>query len=118
MVAFNFKARWAGDVETGRKRSTIRAKKRASPGDPLQLYTGMRTKRCRKLRDAVCSAVDEISIAVHGNFVSVRLNGELLPSTQARAIALADGFDGVTSFAEFFERQYGLPFRGLLVHWH
>lgn len=118
MVAFNFKAQFADDVERRIKRQTIRQKRRCRPGDALQLYTGMRTRKCRKLLDAVCTEVDEISIAVHGQFVCVRLNGELLPSVMSNEIARADGFDGVTSFAEFFEREYGgLPFTGWLIRW-
>ncbi len=117
MVAFNFKAQFADDVEHGRKRQTIRAQRRARVGDKLQLYTGMRTKKCRKLRDAVCAMVQEITVDVHGQFVCVRLDGELLPSVMARELARADGFDGVTSFAEFFEREYGLPFCGWLTKW-
>lgn len=118
MVAFNFKAQFADDVERGIKRQTIRLKRRCRPGDALQLYTGMRTRNCRKLREAVCRQVDEISIAVHGQFICVRLNGDLLPSSMANEIASADGFDGVTSFSKFFEREYGgLPFTGWLIRW-
>jgi hypothetical protein len=118
MVAFNFKAQFADDVELGKKWQTIRLKRRCREGDALQLYTGMRTRKCRLLRKARCSAVQEISIDVHGQFVAVRLDGELLPSVLARQLAQADGFDGVTSFAEFFEREYGgLPFRGWLIRW-
>lgn len=117
MVAFNFKSQFADAVESGSKRSTIRARKRARPGDALQLYTGQRTKKCRKLRDAVCAAVDEISIDVHGQFVAIRLNGDLLPKERARAIAIADGFDGASAFAQFFDDNYGLPFCGWLHSW-
>ncbi len=118
MVAFNFKAQFADDVERGIKRQTIRKTGRCRPGDTLQLYTGMRTRKCRLLREAYCTTVQEISIAVHGQFVAVRLDGELLPSTLARELAKADGFDGVTSFAEFFESEYGgLPFNGWLIRW-
>ncbi len=53
MVALNFKARFADDVETRRKRCSIRAPRKdgrdPKPGDSLQLYTGMRTRECRKL---------------------------------------------------------------------
>lgn len=117
MVAFNFKAQFADDVESGKKRQTIRAQRRARVGDPLQLYTGMRTKKCRKLRDAVCTAVDEITIKTRGYYLAIRLNGELLPTEHAREIALADGFDGLAAFADFFSEQYGLPFRGWLTRW-
>jgi hypothetical protein len=118
MVAFNFKAQVADEVETGRKRQTIRQQRRARAGDRLQLYTGMRTKKCRKLRDAICAAAQEITVEIHGQLVCVRLDGELLPSAMAGELARADGFDGVTSFSEFFEREYGgLPFSGWLIRW-
>ncbi len=118
MVAFNFKAQFADDVESGAKPHTIRQKCRCRPGDALQLYTGMRTKKCRKLRDAICTMVQEITIDVHGKRVRVRLDGELLPLEMALDLARADGFGCVTSFAEFFEREYGgLPFHGWLTRW-
>lgn len=117
MVAFNFKAQFAADVESGKKRQTIRAQRRAGIGDQLQLYTGMRTKKCRKLRDAVCTATYEITIKDRRHYLAVRLNGELLPTEQAREIAIADGFENLSAFADFFAQQYGLPFRGWLTRW-
>jgi hypothetical protein len=117
MVAFNFKSQFADDVEYGIKKQTIRQKRRCRPGDDLQLYTGQRTTKCRKLRDAVCRSTDEISIAMHTGSVCVRINGDLLHSDAARVIACADGFDSVTSFAEFFDKEYGLPFSGWLIRW-
>lgn len=120
MVAYNFKAQYADDVESGKKRQTIRLKRRADVGDPLQLYTGMRTKKCRKLRDAVCTAVHEITVERVGyyeHFVAVRLDGELLPTELAREIAIADGFENLPACADFLAEQYGLPFHGYLTMW-
>lgn len=57
MVAYNFQARFAPDVAAGRKLQTIRAEGRrahAKAGDRVQLYTGMRTKACRKLAEGTC----------------------------------------------------------------
>ena len=118
MVAYNFKAQFADDVESGKKRQTIRLQRRARPGDRLQLYTGMRTKKCRKLRDAVCTSVQEITIKDRGYYtLAVRLNGELLPTKLARELAVADGFTDLVDFADFFAEQYGLPFQGWLTTW-
>lgn len=56
MVALNFKAQFADDVEEGRKRRSVRAPRKdgrdLKKGDKLQLYTGMRQTGCRKLGDA------------------------------------------------------------------
>ena len=51
MPALNFKKQFAEKVETGEKRQTVRAKRKRAfvVGDKLYLYTGMRTKYCRKL---------------------------------------------------------------------
>jgi len=68
MVAFNFQKKFADAVENGNKLQTIRQKKRAKAGDAVQLYTCQRTQNSRKLRDAVCVAVDSVSITPNGPF--------------------------------------------------
>lgn len=64
MVAYSFHRMFAPDVEAMIKRQTVRAhrKRHARIGEPVQLYTGMRTKQCRKLviPDPICHRVDEI----------------------------------------------------------
>ena len=65
MAALNFQKRFAEAVETGEKRQTIRRRRAdghdPKAGDPLYLYTGMRTKACRKLATVRCIA----SIAIY-----------------------------------------------------
>ncbi len=121
MTAYNFKVQFADDVCSGKKQQTIRARgKRAAPavGSELQLYTGMRTKACRLLARALCKSVDAIRIyRSAAGFVCVDVDGKPLSDTQAHMLALADGFDGVRSLAEFFEREHGLPFVGDLIKW-
>lgn len=117
MPAYNFKAMFAEAVESGRKRCTIR-KRRKRPtkvGETLYIYTGMRTKECRKLREAECLAVvpvriDEREFVVNGH--------ELKPGT-ADAIARLDtaGIWGWRGFVQFFADTYGLPFEGVLIQW-
>lgn len=54
MVAYNFQAQFADAVHRGFKRQTIRAPRKhghVQAGAPVQLYTGMRTRGCRKLID-------------------------------------------------------------------
>ncbi|PZU93100.1 MAG: hypothetical protein DI527_07580 [Chelatococcus sp.] len=63
MVAYSFNRQFAAPIESGRKRQTIRAPRRrhASIGEQLQLYTGMRTKACRLIRDdVVCVSLGEV----------------------------------------------------------
>lgn len=123
MVAINFQKIFADDVESGKKTQTIRQKARCKPGDHLQLYTGQRTKSCRKLRDAICVSVQSITICPTEMF----LDGKpLLPGYALRGedtnrdedFAKKDGFAGYADMAEWFLERYGsLPFTGYVIEW-
>lgn len=115
MPALNFLTRFADDVESGRKRQTIRAQRKHPLyiGDALYLFTGMRTKGCRRLGDHTCTMVQEIRIKPNG---TVRLDGQAICRTSAERIAKADGFESLKQFVEFFcadERE----FNGQLIQW-
>lgn len=114
MVALNFQRQFVGAVKSGRKRRTIRAMRKTGnprPGDKLQLYTGMRTKACHKIREATCTAVTAITIDQLG----ITLAGRRI--ADADALARKDGFCGFAEMAGFFETQYGLPFAGQMIEW-
>lgn len=69
MVAYNFQSRFAGPIKRGEKSHTIRKngkRRHARPGEPLQLYTGMRTKSCKKIivKDPVCVFCKTIRIYI------------------------------------------------------
>lgn len=116
MPAFNFQEKFANDVESGKKRQTIRGLRKsgnAKVGVTLYLYVNQRTRKCRKLGEHECLSVEAISI--DDNFCT--LNGKKLDWDRVREIALADGFDGVKSFLNFFDDNYELPFDGLLIKW-
>jgi hypothetical protein len=117
MVALNFQAQFAKAVEMGAKTRTIRAPRkdgrRPKAGDKLQLYTGMRQKGCRKLREAVCSSVHTVTIDESG----VQVEGIPLTVPQAVNFARADGFTTYAEMASFFKETHGLPFSGLLIQW-
>ncbi|MEM1046838.1 MAG: hypothetical protein AAGL24_11815 [Pseudomonadota bacterium] len=116
MVAYNFQKRFAGDVESFRKRQTIRAKRKsrhARAGEAVQLYTGMRTRSCRKLidPDPVCElstscAIREEGITL-GNHAHVDLD----------EFARADGFADFDDMKAWFRDTHGLPFIGQLIRW-
>lgn len=117
MVAYNFQARFADAVERGTKRQTIRAPRKdgrhARPGDALQLYTGMRTKQCRKLRDAVCH--DACSILIEADKIWTFKPQEL--HLDLDKFARWDGFADWQEMREWFEAAHGLPFRGVMIRW-
>lgn len=118
MPALNFKKQFADAVESGTKRQTIRAL-RADGRDPergsmLHLYTGMRTKGCRKIGQVPCTGVKRIGISQ--NYI-VRIDGEIVGDGAALLLARRDGFDTLPEFFNFFETTHGLPFFGLLIEW-
>lgn len=125
MVAYNFKKRFAPLIESGKKRQTIRAlgkRRHAQRGDVLTLYTGQRTKACRKLLETICTYAIPIEMDItpeHG--LSVFLDGIDLDVPGMIALAELDGFglgddgDPLDEFIRFFEDR--MPFEGIVIEW-
>ena len=117
MVAYTFKKQFAGIVESGEKLYTIRALRKnghAKPGQNLQLYTGMRTKACRKLVavDPVCWEVFDIAIDAENQLIWI--NDSKLNPDQEWQLIKGDGFDRMKDFWEFFKE----PVEGMsLICW-
>lgn len=105
MVAFNFMPQFAPLVASGVKRQTIRQTARAKPGDRLQLYTGQRTKACRKLvePDPVCVMVGYC--AIRPDYLT--LGNTAKHAGDADAFAVRDGFEGYDDMVEWFFETYG-----------
>ncbi len=115
MPAINFSPQFADAVEAGAKRQTIR-KVRKNPieyGDTLYLYTGQRTKSCRKLGEWECSNTRKI--VIHKS--SVWLDGVLLNLRDTFVLVDDDGFDNMTDFFDWFVDHYGPHFEGVLISW-
>lgn len=122
MPAYNFQKQFAPLVESGQKRQTIRAigkRRHARPGESLQLYTGQRTKACRKLisPDPVCLYAAKIEMTVERGFLESYLDGSLLDAEDMEEIARADGFDDAPHMVGWFADTHGLPFEGILIKW-
>lgn len=100
-------------ILSGEKRQTIR---RASDkwanvraGDRLTLYTGLRTKECRKLGEAVVESITPIFLTPATRRAWVRLPFGLagLRDDDLELIALMDGFPSLSRFWQFFGEKYG-----------
>lgn len=100
MVAYSFKAMFAPQVSALTKRHTVRAdrKRHARPGEPVQLYQGMRTRNCVKLvdPDPICIRVRPIAIVttwlLEEFIASIVIDGRSLHREEIEAFAAADGF--------------------------
>lgn len=124
MVAYSFHKRFADDVAEGRKTRTIRGhrKRHARIGEPVQLYAGMRTKQCRKLRDAdpTCLDVRPIEIYVDPGAVTARVKLPPHPDWNfvSDDFARADGFANAIDFTAYWRETHGDGFfEGVLIKW-
>jgi len=120
MPAYNFKSFLVPSILNGEKIQTIR-KSRQRPtkaGDALYLYTGMRTKVCKKIMDAICISVESIVI---DEKTDIYLGGRCLYESAKESFAWRDGFRPLgycfSNMLEFFQKTYGLPFKGELIKW-
>ncbi|MCP3969987.1 MAG: hypothetical protein GY717_06670 [Rhodobacteraceae bacterium] len=116
MVAYDFQAWLAPAVSSGQKTTTIRAPRKdnrhAKPGDRLQLFTGMRTKACRKLvdPDPTCAHVEAVTIDRDG----IRYSAGVECSTPD-VVAQRNGFADFEAMAGWIKEAHGLPFSGFLI---
>lgn len=129
MVAINFKPEFVFAIDGGSKRRTIRRVRKTGnpePGSPLQLYTGMRTLSCELIRTVTCTNVRPVLINHMGVVLGERhlwagdapaYQGGPEPDYYDGDFARADGFDSFGDMADFFQKQYGLPFKGQLIEW-
>lgn len=114
MPAINFKKEFSDKIISGQKKQTIRKQRKNCflPDKPLYLYTGLRTKSCKKLLETKCISVKKIEISDKVKVDNIELSKE-----QSLKLALDDGFNNLHEFKEFFRKQYTLPFIGVLITW-
>lgn len=115
MTAFSFKPEFVGKIFSGEKRSTIRSTKRCEVGETMQLYTGLRTKKCRKIMDAVCIGVAPILVSKKSFWKLGETEGNVRPSVAP--LHEQEGFMNVQDMVDFFAEEYGLPYRGWIHAW-
>lgn len=116
MPAINFKKQFSTKVLSGEKRSTIRAKRQhlIKKGDTLSLYTGLRTKETKLLKKAECKHVKDIIISYNHITIGDR---KIKSKSALNRFAKKDGFDNWGDMMLFFDMQYQLPFKGVLIKW-
>ena len=114
MVALNFQPQFADDVAAGRKTQTIRRSARAQAGQVLQLYTGQRTKACRKLADAVCIDCGYVGLTERG----ISLWDASRYPRNKDDFARADGFENYATMWKWFSERYKTnSFTGYIIRW-
>ena len=128
MVAYSFKKQFGPQILAGTKAQTIRAdrKRHARTGEMVQLFTGMRTRQCRRLGESQCVEVLPVRFAFSKRGAAELMQvGEryLVTSAQMNAFAQADGFADLEAMAGFWWAEHPpeagnvLTFEGVLIRW-
>ena len=125
MVAYSFQRQFIERILAGTKRQTIRAtgrRKHAKPGDRLQLYSGMRTKHCKLIAEAICESAGPIVLDFNDEQVRTEGPGGLSISTYRMQdlddFARSDGFTGWDDMRSFWERVHQTSyFQGVIIRW-
>lgn len=127
MGIYNFHKRFVPFIRSGKKKHTIRAKRRRpdKPGNTLHLYSGLRQKGAAKLiKRAVCTRIEEIRIEYLGPtgagtpfaiLPAVWIDGNQLDQSECEALARRDGFRDFPDMMAFWNGR--LPFTGDVIHW-
>lgn len=115
MPTLNFKKQFIGLIESGLKNQTIRSdgKRKIKQGDKLYLYTGLRTKHAKKIKEVICKSTSKITIDSN----ILKIDESELSKEDAEKFYKADGFNSGIEFLEFFLLNYNLPFYGILIKW-
>ena len=121
MVAISFQKRFAPPIIAGDKRQTIRAERKRPirPGQLLHLFTGMRTKHCRRIGVATCTAVLPIWIDFVMDTVTIFKRPMLSEMAALDTFAVRDGFRDWRDMHAFWQpKDEGvLSFHGVLIEW-
>lgn len=126
MVAYNFKSAFIDQIYARTKRQTVRhqgGKRHARPGEPVQLYRGLRTKHARKIiPDPICTRVAQIVIPVAPHFENcvggIEIDGIPLTDQEMADFAWADGFASLRLFGRFWLATHGAGvFTGVVIYW-
>lgn len=111
MPLLGFNGQFSNKIISGIKRTTIRTHRviPIKPGDILYMYSGLRTKNCKKIGQFKCISVKTISIFSKDIFV----NSFKKNNYERDEIVRKDGFDSFEDMKMFFK----LPFHGILIEW-
>ena len=125
MVAYSFRPRFLDPIVSGRKRQTIRAigrRRHARPGEALQLYTGMRTKQCRLIGRATCTAVAAVTLRFAADAGGDTVTVDQATVGDRDAFARRDGFAGWEELRAFWRTAHPAAFAagafaGTIICW-
>jgi hypothetical protein len=120
MVAYSFNPRFGQPIVDRTKGGTIRSnrKRHARPGEALQLYQGMRTKRCRLISREVCLDVQPAELNFRLQCVTVA-RATWIHAHALDAFARFDGFVDWAALRQFWRETHDTTtaFTGHHIRW-
>ncbi len=130
-MAYSFEKIFSSVVPAGTRAQMICVEcagrsRHARPGEMVQLYTGMRTRQCRRLGESPCVEVLPVRFAFSKRGAAELMQvGEryLVTGAQMDAFAWADGFADLEAMARFWWAEHPpgegniLTFEGVLIRW-
>lgn len=114
LKVLKFNERFSDQVRTGEKTSTIRPHGNYQPCDLLKLVSVNGDGQSELLGYGHVYSCQHIFIT---DKKALFISDDLVEPEERLTIALLDGFGSYNEFVEFFDRLYGLPFSGCLIHW-
>lgn len=102
--SIGFKPEFVKKILSGEKRSTIR-NKRFKMGDVLYMFTGLRTRNCKRFGTATVEKTSDVSIFPDEQEIYVKGEG-MLSLEEIVELGETDGFDTTLEFFNFFKDTY------------
>ena len=119
-MVLGFKPQFKDPIKTGQKKHTMREDKhdRWKAGRVIHFATGVRTKFYNLFKIGECKSVQSIRIDYDYTqevtpFVTVSVDNRLLDREEIITLAINDGFDTLSEFLEWFNKD----FTGKIIHW-
>jgi hypothetical protein len=119
MGLYSFQPRFTQHILSGRKKHTIRNKRKdgwvEKPGNTMYLYENVRTKNRKHIANRECMRVEEIIIGNGYGHGCIAIGGHELTGDERDALAYADGFEDMKDMLKYWDGR--LPFEGFIIHW-
>ena len=120
MPAVNFQSQFAPPILAGTKPFTLRALRKdgrdPKAGQPLYMFTAMRTKQCKKFAEKPCRFAETIRLSWHLVFIPTL--GYLQTDDQLELFSRLDGFENYDAFCRFHKISRDMEIKMMrLVAW-
>ena len=120
MPALNFQTQFAAPILAGKKPFTLRAPRKdgrdPKSGQPLYLFTAMRTKQCKKFAEKPCRFA--VTIKLYWENILIPGIGWLRTNREVELFSRLDGFENYAAFCAFHECAPGMKSKPMrLIAW-